>query len=196
MACSVKPSLENQALVNLNNNLAQLTHWSLKGKIAWITETERKSAYMNWQQRDKNMQFSLRNVLGINLASLSYNGSRATLLADGQKYTNSSPSALVQQTTGWQVPLQSLSYWIKGAVSDTGRVRDNTVNTQKITRYDNGLIQQIQPLCDNCDQWTIDYTGYTNIVINNREYQLPEQISMYNSANKATIKIKISEWSQ
>ncbi len=214
MACTVKPPLESQAVIKLNNNLTQLTQWKLKGKIAWISATQRKSAYMNWQQNNANMQFGLSNVLGINLASLSFDGQVATLFADGKEYQGPSPSMLIYQTTGWQVPLEPLSSWVKGAASVDGRAGSNIAADQsssastkpQITRYENGLIKQIKPICanddikngvenNNCDQWTIDYTSYKNVTINNIQYQLPKQISMFNSANQSTIKMRISEWS-
>lgn len=205
LSCTTKPNLETQALINLNNNLAQLTKWKLKGKIAWITEKERKSAYINWQQNDATLQFALTNVLGINLANLEYDGIMATLQADGKSYYDSSPSALIYQVSGWQVPLEQLSSWIKGAATSEGRnaiagqvngSRQAREKNQEITRYENGLIKQIKATCDQCDQWTINYTQYNNVSMNNIEYQLPEQINMFNSAYQATIKIRISEWSQ
>ena len=201
MACVSRPTLESQSVIQLNSNLAKLQQWKLKGKIAWITATERKSAYINWQQNVNTMQFDLSNVVGINLASLSYNGEIAALKADGKEYVDQSPSALIYKTTGWNVPLEPLSSWVKGAVSSNGRQlnklnKNVTINNQKITRYKNGLIKQIKPNCEMCDQWTIDYTSYENVSIGEIEYQLPKQISMFNSASQATIKIRISQWSQ
>lgn len=197
-ACASRPSLESQAVVKLNNNLAQLQKWKLSGKIAWITASERKSAYMNWQQNVENMQFDLSNLVGINLASLHYNGKIATLKADGKEYYDPSPSFLIYKTTGWNVPLEPLSSWVKGAATSQGRLRNKTTvsDKQQIIRYENGLIKQIKHNCEKCDKWTIDYTAYENVFIGEDEYQLPKQISMFNSASQATIKIRISKWSQ
>lgn len=205
--CVTKPSIEDQAAITVDNNLAQLTQWRLKGKIAWITPQKRTSAYMNWQQNDAQMQFNLSNVLGITLASLSYDGQSAILQADGKQYQDPSPSALIYRTTGWQVPLTSLSSWVKGAPSHKGRVYKqsqlaNKDNTTQVLRYENGLIKQIKPACattpnsESCDDWTIDYTQYTSVTINNVQYQLPSNINMYNTASQATIKMRISQWSQ
>lgn len=193
MACAAKPKLESQAIITLNNNLAELTHWKLKGKIAWITPNERKSAYINWQQQNQDMQFVLSNLLGINLASLAFDGDMATLNADGKQFQDPSPAMLIYQTTGWNVPLERLSSWVKGAASVSGRASQS--GSQEIVRYENGLIRQIKPTCNNCDQWRIDYTAYDNVIIDSTEYQLPSDITMYNPAFNATIKIKISEWS-
>ena len=202
--CTTKPSLENQTTININHNVAQLTQWKLKGKIAWITDAQRTSAYMNWQQDDANIAFTLTNVLGINMASLSYDGKLAKLSADGKEYQGASPSLLIFQTTGWQVPISALSSWVKGMPSpvEQKNKQGDVIQNAHITRYDNGLIQQIKPYCatelkynTQCNAWVIDYTSYTSAIINNIEYQLPTNISMYNRASNATIKIRISEWS-
>ena len=203
--CTSKPSLENEVAINVHNNLAQLTQWKMKGKIAWITPSQRTSAYMNWQQNDASIEFTLTNVLGINMATLSYDGATAKLSADSKNYQGVSPSALILQTTGWQVPINALSTWVKGMPISANQKHKQAyaTNDAHITRYDNGLIQQIRPRCTNelsrkspCNEWTIDYTSYTATTINNIEYQLPTNISMFNAANKATIKMRISEWSQ
>jgi outer membrane lipoprotein LolB len=219
IACAGKPALESQAVINLNNNLAMLSKWQFTGKIAWITQNERKSAYIHWRQNDNTMHFSLNNMLGINLAKLSFDGNMATLNADDKEYTDPSPSALVYQTTGWRVPLEPLSSWVKGAASVKGRLKTNDdINSRapknqktsdksayskssnmtdaSIIRYENGLIKQIKPTCTNCDSWTIDYTSYENVILNDIQYQLPKQINMFNSAYQATIKIRISDWSE
>ena len=201
-ACTTKVSLEDQAVLALNNNLATLQNWQLRGKIAWVTPQERKSAYINWQQREQNMQFILSNVLGINLATLNYDGEVATLTADDQTYSDPSPSSLIYQTTGWNVPILPLSAWIKGAASTDGREYLNAGNgnvlqkgfKQRIVRFENGLIKQLIPQCVGCDAWQIDYKRYQIVVINQVEYQLPTDISLTNLKSDANIKIRVNEW--
>jgi outer membrane lipoprotein LolB len=200
-SCASKVSLEQQKALNIDQNLASLSTWKLKGKIAWISPTERKSAYINWQQNEKEMAFTLSNVLGITLASLTYDEQLATLTADGETYTDTSPSWLIYRTTGWEVPIVPLSSWIKGAASIDGReyrnnISENTskVRKQSIKRYENGLIQQLIPACNNCDAWQIDYKNYQNARIDGVDYQLPSNISLTNLQSKAVVKIRISEW--
>lgn len=201
-ACTTKGLLEDQAVLALNNNLATLQNWQLRGKIAWVTPQERKSAYINWQQREQNMQFTLSNVLGINLATLNYDGELATLVADDQTYSDPSPSRLIYQTTGWSVPILPLSSWIKGAASTNGREYLSSGNgdvlqkgfKQRIIRFENGLIKQLIPQCAGCDAWQIDYKRYQAVVIKQVEYQLPTDISLTNLKSNATIKIRVNEW--
>jgi outer membrane lipoprotein LolB len=211
-ACATKSTLDDQALIQLNSNLAALDNWKLKGRIAWITSSDRKSAYVNWQQRGQEMEFKLTNLLGINLATLNYNNTLATLQADGKTYSDPSASYLIYQITGWDVPILPLGSWIKGAASTDGReyyglannfnLQDKTNNTkltapkrQLITRFENGLIKQLIPKCSGCDAWQIDYQDYQNATLNNINYQLPTNISLTNIRTQAIIKIRVSEWS-
>lgn len=192
-ACATKAPLEDKSTILLNANLMQLKKWQLKGKIAWITPDERKSAYISWRQDHDDMQFDLNNLLGINLASMQADANTASLTANNETYYNSSPSLLIYQTTGWQVPLESLKYWIKGASSELGRQQDNK---HIVTRYPNGLVKEIQTSQHNEITWTVSYQSYESNTIAGVEYQLPKQVSLYNPSLNATIKILISQWSE
>lgn len=195
-ACATKQHLEDERALKINDNLEQLQQWKLKGKIAWITSSERKSAYINWQQHNKNIQFDLTNLLGINLASLHYDGEIASLAANGEEYIDPSPSALIFRTTGWNVPIIPLSQWIKGATHTVNTKNTLDVNSRPlIERYENGLLKQLSSTCETCEQWIINYTSYEKVVIGGTEYQLPQQISMLNPKFNATIKIRVSQWS-
>jgi outer membrane lipoprotein LolB len=194
--CVSQPKLENEQAISLNNNLVELQRWKIKGKIAWISPTERKSAYMNWHQNNAQIQFDLSNLLGINLASLDYDGKLATLDANDQTFRDSSPSLVIYQATGWQMPIKQLSTWIKGTASDAGRDANGNSSKVEIERYENGLVSQIIPKCQQCEQWSIKYDTYESVKLSEQDYQLPTQITMVNDALQATIKIRISEWSQ
>jgi len=203
-ACAAKPKLEDQAVLQLNNNLAQLSQWQISGKIAWISSTERKSAYMNWQQNDQNLTFTITNVLGISGGKLSYNGILATLFADDKQYTDPSPSFLIYKTTGFDIPIKSLQSWIKGAAYASGRENETEQNSteqiKSIERYENGLIKQLITQCPtrrtSCNQWQIDYEAYNNTDIGGREYQLPTSIRLTNLNAQYLVKIKVNKWSQ
>lgn len=200
-ACTTKPSLEQLAIINLNQNLAQLTHWKLSGKIAWISPTERKSAYINWQQQGQAFTFSISNVLGISGGTMSYDGDTAILKADGEQYSDPSPAQLIYNLTGWDLPLSALQYWMKGASNESGRVLSNQSFSvvSSVTRYENGLIKQLISKCNeeqtSCSPWQIDYQVYKDCIINGVSYQLPSAITLTNLTSTAKVKIKVSKWS-
>lgn len=193
-ACSSTKMLENDVNAQLNSNLAKLTSWKLRGKIAVIAPNERKSANLNWQQIDDRTNLTLSNVLGITLAELNYNGTIASLEADSKTYKDTSPSRLIHRITGWQVPVEPLVYWIKGASSATGR-NASVNNNATILRYDNGLIKQITPNCNRCERWQINYKKYDTAYIDNQEYQLPSSITLKNLDTNISIKLRIDKWS-
>lgn len=202
--CTSTPKLENQAVLQLNNNLAQLTQWKLSGKIAWIGTSERKSAYINWQQDAQELTFTLTNVLGISGGKLSYDGVLASLYADGEIYTDPSPSFLIYKTTGFDIPIKSLQSWIKGAAYPSGRqegvLLENDEKVDTIARYENGLIQKLVTKCSlrrtSCSPWQIDYESYVNVKINEVDYQLPSSIRLLNLNTQDIVKIKVNKWSQ
>ncbi len=207
-ACASPTKLENSQTVEIDNNLAQLKQWALRGKIAWIAPNQRKSAYINWTQDSLSIQFTLSNVLGIQLANMTYDGSMATLSANDNTYTDTSPSALIAQTTGWHVPILDLQYWIKGAVNRTGRAQSNQHTAiESVQRYENGLIKQITTGCDklannrstaiqqgSCAQWTIDYQAYAPVILKGIAYQLPKSIELTKVHGSEKIKIQVNQW--
>ncbi len=166
--------LSNQA------KLALLSHWELTGKIAVITPDERKSAYLNWQQANEDIDFRLSNLIGVSLLNLSYDGEIARLEADGEEYEDFSTEALIYRTTGWVLPLDNLPRWIKGAASEQDIV---TLNTQN-------LPQKIQPICDSCTGWEISYSQYKKV----QGVWLPFSVEVNNPLKQTRLKFKVSQW--
>jgi outer membrane lipoprotein LolB len=166
--------LPNQA------KLALLSHWELTGKIAVITPDERKSAYLNWQQANEDIDFRLSNLIGVSLLNLSYDGEIARLEADGEEYEDFSTEALIYRTTGWILPLDNLPRWIKGAASEQDIV---TLNSQS-------LPQKIQPICDSCAGWEISYSQYKKV----QGVWLPFSVEVNNPLKQTRLKFKVSQW--
>lgn len=166
--------LANHEKVNL------LTHWELSGKIAIITPEERKSTYVNWQQAEQNIDFTLTNLIGVSLLNLSFDGNIATLEADGKTYQDTSTERLVYQTTGWILPLDELVQWIKGA----------TQNGDMVSNNEQGLPVLVEPTCANCAGWIIKYSQYKKV----QGVWLPFSIEVNNQARQTRLKFKVSQW--
>jgi outer membrane lipoprotein LolB len=160
--------------------LSLMTHWELTGKIAVITPDERKSAYLNWQQADSNIDFRLSNLIGLSLLNLTFDGEIARLEADGNKYADNSTEALIYRTTGWILPLENLPQWIKGSTKAEDRV---TYNEQ-------GLPERIQAFCTTCLGWEIAYSQYKEV----QGVWLPFSIEVNNPSKQTRLKFKVSQW--
>jgi len=187
--CKNTHNLHNRKTIDISAEYLQLpnqeklrlmSHWELTGKIAVITPSERKSAYLNWQQSNKNIDFRLTNLIGVSLLNLIYDGETARLEADGEKYEDESTEALVYRTTGWILPLDNLPQWIKGAANARDLVFMN----------DNSLPEIIQPICATCTGWEITYSQYEYV----QGVWLPFLVEVNNSLKQTRLKFKVNQW--
>ncbi|MDT0594001.1 lipoprotein insertase outer membrane protein LolB [Glaciecola petra] len=185
------------------SDIAALDQWRIKGKIAWITQQERTSAYLNWEKNQSSLSFGLTNVLGITLAKMKYDGNMATLTADGKTYTDFSASRLIAQTTGWQIPIANLQHWIKGVAApeieksisaDSNDSNENRI--QDISYNSDGTLRQFTHSCRACDTWQISYVAYKSWSLYEQNFRLPSSITLLNVNTQAQIKLRISQWSE
>lgn len=170
--------------INQAQHQAQLAHysdWRLKGKLAFKSETEKFSAYINWQQRLQTFALSLNSFIGTNLMRMQGKPGFAELEADDNTYTDSDASRLILRVTGWNIPVQKMSMWVKGQHEP----QDN------VTYDSHGLVSQLRPSCDDCQQWLITYGNYQRV----DNMWLPHDLALLNTDNeKNQIKIRIDKW--
>lgn len=96
--------------------LEQIKHWQLNGKIAIQTPREAGSATLNWQETGDDFAITLSGPLGTpGLKLFGQRQGKSTLeLANGQKFTATSPEKLLLQQAGWPIPVSNLYYWVRG----------------------------------------------------------------------------------
>lgn len=94
--------------------LSEMDNWQISGKLAVKSAKEKMSANLNWQQNQETFYLRLNSFIGITLMSMKGNAQFAQLEADNQTYTDTSPSRLLYQVTGRNIPIEQLIYWIKG----------------------------------------------------------------------------------
>ena len=125
----------------------------LQGVFGIITPQTHQSGHFTWEQ-DPQKQFSLElyGPLGLGATSLIEQNGVVTLeTAQGKKYTATSPELLLQNTLGWSMPVQGMTYWLLGVP-----VPDILFSAQ----YDS--VNQIQNLTQS--GWQIDYSWGQNSV--------------------------------
>lgn len=95
--------------------LAQIQSWRLNGKIAVRTAQDSGSASINWQQRGKNFDIALLGPLGAGGMNLSGQPGNVRLkAADGNQFSASSAEELLSKQWGFNLPVSSLRYWVRG----------------------------------------------------------------------------------
>ncbi|MGO1502460.1 MAG: lipoprotein insertase outer membrane protein LolB [Marinobacter sp.] len=106
--------------------LRQFDHWQLLGKLAVRQPSDSGTAIINhWIQQGEAYDLALSSsFLGMGSTSLKgVPGFIELTLSNGETYRSGDPEALVKAATGWQLPLQSLTWWIRGLPAPDGDFR-------------------------------------------------------------------------
>ena len=174
---------------HIANNIAEqdlstLTQFTLRGKLAIITPSERKSAYLSWQQQRSEFLMNLNTVVGTNIATMRFDGVMASMQSDNNEWQAPSPSELIHRVTGWQVPLDNLEEWMKGQV-ETSLVDEY---------YENGLVKQFTSQCKGCLRWKITYNSYASFELDGQRYTLPSALRLEQADTNTRLILRIDRW--
>ncbi len=100
-----------------------LSHWQLRGKLAIKQPSDSASAVINnWTQKNEHYVVSLSSAfLGLGQTRLEGTPGYIELtLPDGETYYSTEPEVLIKAATGWQLPMSSLAWWIRGLPGPDG----------------------------------------------------------------------------
>jgi len=173
--CAHKTSFQ---LLDPNKNipLGQIEHWQLKARMAIRTPKDNVTASLNWQTDNQSFDFHISGAFGATYAHLVQLENKATLkIPDTELLTHQNAQTLLQNTLGWDFPIDALSYWVKGLPSHDPN--------EKVQRNKDGQIEQIQ-----LNQWQIDFSSYQIY----QGYQLPKKIKATHP--QMTIKLVAKSW--
>ena len=161
-----------------DQKLIELTRWQFRGRLAFKSEQETFSANVRWQQNEQDTRFILTNVVGITLLELHIEDGITRIQADGEEYTGTDAQQLIEQISGWQIPLTQMLRWVKGLAQ----------SNELSSRADNGLLKHIV-YTQNMRSWTVDYQRFTQA----NGIALPRQLSIKDD-NDVSIRLKVNEW--
>lgn len=137
------------AIHQRQSQLATLTNWQLDGRISLITDNEAWSGQLYWQQNaaaDYFIQFSAPSGQGA-MQLLGSDENVELRMANGKTYQAKDADTLLRQETNWELPIDSLWYWVRGL--------PNPELPVKTTLDPQGLIQDLQQ-----NDWHIQYKNY------------------------------------
>ncbi|MGO1461259.1 MAG: lipoprotein insertase outer membrane protein LolB [Oleiphilaceae bacterium] len=106
--------------------LKRFDHWQLSGKLAVRQPSDSGTAIINhWIQQGEAYDLALSSsFLGMGSTTLKgVPGFIELTLANGETYRSGDPDSLMKAATGWQLPLQSLTWWIRGLPAPDGDFR-------------------------------------------------------------------------
>ena len=166
-------------------NVSQLTQWQASGKLAFITPTDKQSVNFIWSQNNDDYKVNFNTFLGINVLSIKRDRNGIVISADGKDYQSDNPQQLVFELTGWWLPMDNLSRWLKADITDNeGDISVNNI----------GNIQSFTPHCDqtNCaNQVIIHYDQFQSAA----HLILPHRLTIKTQGiTPQTLKIKVQRW--
>lgn len=143
-----------------SQSLSRFNQWQLNGKLAVKQPSDSGTAVINqWRQHGERYDLSLSSsFLGMGTTRLKgVPGFIELTLPNGDTYRSSEPESLVAAATGWNLPIDNLTWWIRGLPAPDGDFRllfDETNHLAILKqngweiRYDRwqGFIDDLPPL--------------------------------------------------
>jgi outer membrane lipoprotein LolB len=157
--------------------LGAIRSWRLDGRFSMVTDAESWSGKLHWFQQsnaDYLIQFSAPSGQGA--MQLLGNDELAELrLANGDSFRATDADALLRQETDWELPVNSLWYWIRGL--------PDPKLPQKIELDPENLIVKLEQ-----ESWTVNYNSYHQY----ERFSLPRKITVENETTK--LRLIIMNW--
>jgi len=157
--------------------------WTIQAKLGIKNSEDSGSVTLNWQQEGERYTIQVSGPFGQGNAKLSGNNQSIRIEQPGKEtlYSNN-PKALVQQTFGWDLPLQHLPYWIRGIqnpLSDQN-IQHATASTQ---HNEIGLLSTLTQF-----GWALEYSRYKP----QQQHLAPHKIRA--KSNGVTLTLIIKKW--
>jgi outer membrane lipoprotein LolB len=157
------------------NRLNQLQTWTIKGIVGIRKGDKGVNAHLNWQQQGDRYRLELFGPLGINSVQLIGSSQSVELINANQAYRASNPEALLEQRTGWILPVSNLYFWIRGLPAPGEHAIQQLDAQNRLS-----LLQQ--------QGWQINYLDYMSA----QGLDLPSKLELIN--NQVRVRIIINEW--
>ena len=160
--------------------LLALDRWQLIGKIAVRQPGQAESAVINrWEQDGDAYSLRLSSAF-LGLGNVQLDGDGEFLLirtGNGERYRSDDPEALVQEVTGWRLPLSDLPYWVRGIPAPGSKAELGF-----------GDSNQLKTLLQS--GWEVHFQRYADAL--DGRPPLPSLITATNG--EARVRLAISEW--
>lgn len=113
------PAAHNEKLTwhERAQTLSSITHWNIQALLAVRANKTQESwsANLQWQQNKQFYTLNIFGPLGASAVELQGRPGKVQLTtADGKTFTARTPEGLLAQQVGWNIPISSLYYWIRG----------------------------------------------------------------------------------
>jgi outer membrane lipoprotein LolB len=113
--CSHQPPLAPQSgsWTEHQQLLAAYDQWQLQGKLGFKSSDRGGSANLNWTQNRQQYQVQLSGPLGAGNVVIAGDHTSAQM-QQGERYYVAAPEVLAARFTGLPIPVDALSWWVRG----------------------------------------------------------------------------------
>lgn len=158
--------------------LENLTDWSLSGKLAIITQEERHSLNIYWAQTDNDFHITLTTFLGVTVLDIKKTSIGTQIIDNnGERFFGKDSEALIKRLSGLVIPIDVLQQWIKGNPNDASYQLNKNNQVESLAGHDqkNAL-------------WSINYQQYSPV----QGIYLPQKLQL--KRLDLRLKFAISKW--
>lgn len=150
--------------------------WTLQGKIGIRAPEESGSGTLTWVQQRDDYDIRISGPLGRGATRLQGNEQGVILDMAGQPPLRAaSAEELLEQQTGWRLPVEHLLWWVRGLPAPDSASRLQLDQQSRLAR----LAQA---------GWTVEYSRYQEVY----GLQLPQRLQL--SANDILVTLVITQW--
>ncbi len=178
--CAQIPAVDapkNDSWTQHQQQLQNLNNWQLSGKLAFITPEERISINLFWKQSEEEFQITLTNFVGLTVLDVKKDQNETKIIFDGKTYYGDDTETLIEQLSGFVIPIDVLQQWIKG----------NPTNALYQLNENNQLLS-LNGQDKNNTRWSIDYADYKTT----EHINLPHKLQL--KRPNLRLKFAISKW--
>ncbi|MFV0478467.1 MAG: lipoprotein insertase outer membrane protein LolB [Parahaliea sp.] len=154
--------------------LQALDHWQSEGKIALRNGGASESANLVWQQKRHQSELQLSGPLGMAATRIYSDGQHLQIIRgeDSQTFDISSQAA-IEANTGWDLPLTSLPYWIRG-------IPDPNSHSEHM-HIESHLLRELKQ-----NGWRVQFGAYDSF----EGYYLPTRLTLQRADSSARMIIR------
>lgn len=132
-ACTLTPPVAEEDLEarwqQRQIELIALTHWQFKARTSIRQDKESWQAGLRWEQAAADYELQVLGPFSMGGLILKGDDQQVVLtVADGQTWQASAPEGLLEQTTGWQLPISALRYWVRGLPAENLPITEKKLN--------------------------------------------------------------------
>lgn len=156
-------------------------NWQAIGKLGVKVPNDGGSANLRWTQQSDAYQIDLNGPFGQGKLSIEGQPGKVTLTEAGEPPRSAKTAEeLITKTTGWNIPVTQLAYWVRGLPAPN----------LKITRFQPnalGLLGELEQA-----GWKVVYGDYLNVASTDNSIAMPARITAEYKDVKLTLVIR--EW--